>query len=204
MRTPLPAITNGARAWTTPGEPCSPRWPPWSSQLWAAEWITQRSGAAGWSKSWAIGVVREGVGVLGPVGELVGELVVERRELVGGLVGERIGTGGGDQLVAVPARARAAEHGAAVVAQGLVGAVAAEQHHVHDGLEGAVQEDRQGPVGVRFEVAGKPVGGFGGGHGVRVVPDCWSSTRASSISACVQRRFDGREREADRHVAEPR
>ncbi len=53
-RTPLPAITNGARAWTTPSDPCSPRWPPWSSQLCAAEWITHRSGAAGWSKSWAV------------------------------------------------------------------------------------------------------------------------------------------------------
>ena len=37
----------GARACTIPSEPCSPRWPPWSSQLCAAEWITQRSGAAG-------------------------------------------------------------------------------------------------------------------------------------------------------------
>ena len=66
-RTPLPAITNGARAWTTPSEPCSPRWPPWSSQLCAAEWITQRSGAAGWSKSWAVVVEGERVGVLAPV-----------------------------------------------------------------------------------------------------------------------------------------
>ena len=38
-------------------------------------------------------VVRERVGVLGPVGELVGQLVVERGELVGGLVGERVGAG---------------------------------------------------------------------------------------------------------------
>ena len=36
-----------------PSEPCSPRWPPWSSQLWEALCRTQRSGAAGWSKSWA-------------------------------------------------------------------------------------------------------------------------------------------------------
>ena len=54
LRTPLPAITNGARACTTPSDPCSPRWPPWSSQLCAAEWMTQRSGAEGWSKSWAV------------------------------------------------------------------------------------------------------------------------------------------------------
>ena len=52
--TPLPPITIGARACTIPIEPCSPRWPPWSSQLCAAEWITQRSGAAGESKSWAV------------------------------------------------------------------------------------------------------------------------------------------------------
>ena len=52
-RTPAPASTNGARAWTTPSDPCSPRWPPASSQLCAAVWTTQRSGAAGWSKSWA-------------------------------------------------------------------------------------------------------------------------------------------------------
>ena len=53
LRTPFPAITNGARACTTPSEPCSPRCPPWSSQLWAAEWSTPRSGAAGWSNSCA-------------------------------------------------------------------------------------------------------------------------------------------------------
>ena len=53
-RTPLPANTSGARDCTTPSEPCSPRCPPWSSQLCAAEWMTQRSGAAGESKSWAI------------------------------------------------------------------------------------------------------------------------------------------------------
>ena len=64
LRTPLPAITNGARACTTPSEPCSPRWPPWSSQLCAAECSTQRSGAAGWSKSWAIVVERERVRVV--------------------------------------------------------------------------------------------------------------------------------------------
>ncbi len=57
---PCPAITNGARACTTPSDPCSPRWPPWSSQLWAAEWITHRSGAAGWSKSWATCRTRTG------------------------------------------------------------------------------------------------------------------------------------------------
>ena len=34
-RTPAPARTNGARACTTPSDPCSPRSPPWSSQLWA-------------------------------------------------------------------------------------------------------------------------------------------------------------------------
>ena len=37
----------------SPSEPCSPRWPPWSSQLWRAEWITHRSGVAGESNSWA-------------------------------------------------------------------------------------------------------------------------------------------------------
>ena len=51
---PLPASTSGARACTIPSEPCSPRWPPWSSQLCAAECRTQRSGAAGWSKSCAM------------------------------------------------------------------------------------------------------------------------------------------------------
>ena len=89
-RTPLPAITNGARACTTPSEPCSPRWPPWSSQLCAAVCSTQRSGAAGWSKSCAIVVERERVRV-GARGRVrVGELGVEADEPVGGLVGERI------------------------------------------------------------------------------------------------------------------
>ena len=91
LRTPLPAITNGARACTTPSEPCSPRWPPWSSQLWAAEWSTQRSGAAGWSNSCAIVVVRERVRVAVAVRVRVGALGVEAGEPVGRLVGERIG-----------------------------------------------------------------------------------------------------------------
>src|SRR4028119_116114 len=95
-------MMNGARAWTTPSEPCSPRWPPWSSPLWAAERSTARSGAAGGAASrarrWAGGgaegevgcggrvpqlgqlVVGEGVGVVAPVREADGELGCEPGE----------------------------------------------------------------------------------------------------------------------------
>ena len=51
--TPAPATMNGARACTTPIDPCSPRSPPWSSQLWAEVCMQITSGAAGWSKTWA-------------------------------------------------------------------------------------------------------------------------------------------------------
>ena len=90
LRTPLPAITNGARACTTPSDPCSPRWPPWSSQLCDAEWITQRSGAAGRVEELGDLVVGVRVGVVAPVRVLVRQLLGERRELVGRLVGERV------------------------------------------------------------------------------------------------------------------
>ena len=74
LRTPLPAITNGARACTTPSEPCSPRWPPWSSQLCAPECSTHRSGAAGWSKSCAIWSYANGYELRVACGVRVGEL----------------------------------------------------------------------------------------------------------------------------------
>ena len=45
-RTPAPPMMNGARACTTSIDPCSPRWPPWSSQLCAAEWIDAQVGRA--------------------------------------------------------------------------------------------------------------------------------------------------------------
>ena len=44
-------------------------------------------------------VVREGVGVHGAVGVRIGALVGERRELVGGLIGQRVGALGADALV---------------------------------------------------------------------------------------------------------
>ena len=44
---PAPLATNGARAWTTPGDPCSPKCPPASGQWCDAVWTTQRSGADG-------------------------------------------------------------------------------------------------------------------------------------------------------------
>ena len=87
--TPLPPITMGARACTMPSEPCSPRWPPWSSQLWAAEWRTHRSGAAGESKSCAVCAYGEGVAALGGdldeiagLGALEGDLPAGREGLV--------------------------------------------------------------------------------------------------------------------------
>ena len=109
LRTPLPAITNGARACTTPSEPCSPRWPPWSSQLCAAECSTHRSGAAGWSKSCAIVVVRERVGVASPrsgAGRRARRSRPTSRSVR--LVGERVGARAAGALVAVGRRDRRA------------------------------------------------------------------------------------------------
>ena len=82
LLTPAPATMNGARACTTSIEPCSPRWPPWSSQLWAAVWI-------------AIEVGR-------------GRGVEQLRRL---LVGERIGVGLRGPGTGWPARRRAARTG---------------------------------------------------------------------------------------------
>ena len=108
-RTPGPASTNGARACTTPSEPCSPRCPPWSSQLWSAEWSTHRSGAAGWSNSWATCSYAYGYELSRRCGLRFGLLGGERREAVGGLVGERVGALGAASKATVEARAVAAE-----------------------------------------------------------------------------------------------
>ena len=83
--------TNGARACTTPSEPCSPRWPPWSSQLCAAEWITHRSGAAGWSKSCATCSYANGYALRRAGGSAGAQLGVEADERVRRLVGEGVG-----------------------------------------------------------------------------------------------------------------
>ena len=136
-RTPFPPITNGARAWTTPSEPCSPRWPPWSSQLWRAEWITHRSGVAGESNSWATGVERVRVLVVGAHRVLVRPLGVEAGELVGALVGQRVAALGGDHVVT---RVATGEADRAVVGPRLVGTVAMEEHHVDDRLQRGVEQ----------------------------------------------------------------
>ena len=80
-RTPLPAITNGARACTTPSDPCSPRWPPWSSQLCAAEWIDAQVGRGGVVEELGDLLEGERVGVVATVGVRVGELGGEPGEV---------------------------------------------------------------------------------------------------------------------------
>ena len=74
LRTPLPAITNGARAWTTPSEPCSPRWPPWSSQLCAAGVEHAQVGRGGMVEQLRDVVVGERIGVGGARRIRVGDL----------------------------------------------------------------------------------------------------------------------------------
>ena len=129
-RTPRPATTNGARACPMPSEPCSPRWPPWSSQLWSAEWTTQRSGAAGWSNSCATCSNVYGYELLAARRIRVGALGGETGERGGGLVGERVDP---RDLDDVEGAALTAEPNASVHRGGLVFVGAGRlQHHVDD------------------------------------------------------------------------
>ena len=148
---PFPATMKGACACTTSSDPCSPRCPPWSSQLWAAEWITHRSGAAGWSKSWAtcsypngyeLSRLRVGVGALG----------VQAGEPVRRLIGEGIGALARDLLV--PARPRSAGSGPTRRASGPRTPYRGEQDHVDDGIEGRVEQDLERALGVVLAVGG--------------------------------------------------
>ena len=91
LRTPLPAITNGARAWTTPSDPCSPRWPPWSSQLCAAGVDDAQVGCGGVVEELGGLLERERIGVVAAVGVRVGELGREPGEM-GRSTGRRTGS----------------------------------------------------------------------------------------------------------------
>ena len=184
-RTPFPAITNGARACTTPSEPCSPRWPPWSSQLWAAEWITHRSGAAGWSKSWATCSNANGYEFSPRVRVGAGALGFQPGELVGGLVGERVGTLARDLLVA--AAFGPPEADPTVVRTGLVRRRRGEQDHVDDRVERAVEQDveralrRRRPRSAVISWTGTAVGRSRHARkATRLEPDCLGRRRQRS------------------------
>ena len=143
--TPLPPITIGARACTIPSEPCSPRWPPWSSQLWAAEWSTQRSGAAGESKSWAVCSKANGYALSSRCGWSWARSASRPTNL-----SVDWSASGLRPVVATsrePAVVGALEGDAAARRQRLVAAVAAGEHHVDDRLERRVEQDLEGPVG---------------------------------------------------------
>ena len=108
-------------------------------------------------------VVREGVGVLGAVRVLGRQLGAQGGESVGRLIGDRVGTGRGDELVALRARPGALEDRAAVVRAGLVGAVPAEEHHVDDRLQVPIEEDLERAVRVGLEMGCQAVGGVANG-----------------------------------------
>ena len=104
-------------------------------------------------------VVRERIGVLGPVGVGVLPLVGEGAEPVGGGVGEGVLARHRDRLVAVGAGSGPAEGHATVVAEGLVATVVVvADHHVDDRLEIGGEEDLEGVLGLGLDL----------GHGRRV------------------------------------
>ena len=88
----------------------------------------------------------ERVRVLAAGGVGVCALRVQPRELVGGLVGERVGAVARDLLVA--AALGTTEADPAVVRTGLVRVVAREQDHVDDRVESDIEQDVERPLGV--------------------------------------------------------
>ncbi len=110
-------------------------------------------------------VERERVRVLLARRVWLGALGGKPRELVGGLVGERIGARGGDRFV--PAVVRAPEPDPAVVRASLVTAAACHQHHVDDRIERRVEQHLERALGVGLVLGRDLVSGDGhrrGGH----------------------------------------
>ena len=87
----------------------------------------------------------------------VGAFRFQPGELVGGLVGERVGTLACDLLVA--AALGPPEADPPVVRPGLVRPVAREQDHVDDGIEGRVEQHLERPLGVVLAIGGDLVNG---------------------------------------------
>ena len=95
---------------------------------------------------------REGIRVLGAVGEHVGALVLEPDELVGRLVGERIAAAALD--LGEVAALGALEGHPPVGGERLVTIVAAGEHHVDDGLERRIEQDLERAIGFRAVLVG--------------------------------------------------
>ena len=136
-RTPAPAMMNGARACTTSIDPCSPRWPPWSSQLWAAVWITHRSGAHGMVEQLGRLLVRERIAVGAAVGLQASTLVRQTGEPIRRLVGQGI------PAVHRQHRAVAVEPHGTIRRVRLERVAVAHQHDLDDRLERRIEQDAE-------------------------------------------------------------
>ena len=127
------------------------------------------------------------VGVLAPMGVRVRPLALEAGEAVGRLVAERIGAVDGDDLE--PSAFGPAEPHPAVVRVRLVGALAGEEHHVDDGLEGGVEEHLERPLGLGLTLGRDRVGrGEGIGHAERLNRhrSPWSPSPAPARPDCPE------------------
>ena len=143
-------------------EPCSPRWPPWSSQLCGEVCIADQVGRPRRVEDLRHHLVGERVRHAGAVGPAVRALVGGGAEAVDRLVGQGVATLDRGHVVA-PRRAvggagvahRPVE-GAGLVDRVAAGAVDA-QHHLHDGLERGVEQGS----GQRLDLGRVGVGGGG-------------------------------------------
>ena len=154
--TPRPAITHGARACTTPSDPCSPRWPPWSSQLCRERVQHAQVGSGGSVEELDDLLVhvrdrccRSGAGACGRARRRG----PRRRRWPGSPIGfaPSSSSSGHDARFG-------READPTVGAQRLVGAVAAGEHHVDDRFEARVEEHVEGGLGQSPVLVGDLVG----------------------------------------------